>query len=120
MPMTLVVTNDVPMRFRGFLASCMLEVAPGVYTAPRMTKAVRTRVWRVFEEWTEALETGWILMTWPDPKAPGGQAIVTMGAHCAHLYEHEGLVLGRSPLTAAAQRSLAIDENPSVRREELE
>lgn len=119
MPMTLVVTNDVPSRFRGFLASCMLEVAPGVYTAPRMTKAVRTRIWRVFEDWQSALETGWILMTWPDAKAPSGQAIVTMGTPCRHLRAHEGLVLGWSPLTKAAARSLIIDENPSVRLDEL-
>ncbi|TVR13365.1 MAG: type I-E CRISPR-associated endoribonuclease Cas2, partial [Planctomycetota bacterium] len=30
MPMTIVVTNDVADRYRGFLASCMLEIAPGV------------------------------------------------------------------------------------------
>lgn len=34
MPMTVVVTRDVPDRFRGFLVSVMLEIAPGVYTAP--------------------------------------------------------------------------------------
>lgn len=119
MPMTVVVTNDVPGRFRGFLASCMLEVAPGVYTAPRMTKAVRNRVWRVFEDWREALADGWILMTWPDSKAPAGQAIQTLGTPCRHLREHEGLVLGWSPLTQAARRSLAIDEKPSHKPEDL-
>ena len=34
MPMCVIVTRDVPARFRGFLASCMLEIAPGVYTQP--------------------------------------------------------------------------------------
>ncbi len=29
MPMTLVVTRNAPMRYRGFLASCMLELAAG-------------------------------------------------------------------------------------------
>ena len=42
--MTVVVTRNVPGRYRGFLASCMLEVAPGVYTNPGMTRAVRERV----------------------------------------------------------------------------
>ena len=51
MPMTVVVTNNVPNRFRGFLASCMCEIAPGGYTAPRLTKAVRERVWAVLESW---------------------------------------------------------------------
>ena len=44
MPMTVLVTRNAPMRYRGFLASCMLELAAGVYTSPRMTRAVRERV----------------------------------------------------------------------------
>ena len=31
MPMTIVVTRDVPDRYRGFLASIMPEAGPGVY-----------------------------------------------------------------------------------------
>ncbi|MEO0813153.1 MAG: type I-E CRISPR-associated endoribonuclease Cas2e, partial [Myxococcota bacterium] len=38
--MTVIVTRNVPMRFRGFLASCMLEIAPGVYTSPGMNRGV--------------------------------------------------------------------------------
>ena len=37
----------LPDRFDGFLCSCMQEVAPGVYVAPRLKKAVRERVWNV-------------------------------------------------------------------------
>jgi CRISPR-associated endoribonuclease Cas2 subtype I-E len=48
--MTVIVTRDVVARFRGFLASCMLEIGLGVYTAPRMNAAVRTRVWSVLCE----------------------------------------------------------------------
>ena len=44
MSMTVVVTRNVAPRFRGFLASVMLEIAPGVYTAPEMSKGVRERV----------------------------------------------------------------------------
>jgi CRISPR-associated protein Cas2 len=36
MPMTVVVTRDVEDRYRGFLSSVMLELAPGVYTGPRL------------------------------------------------------------------------------------
>lgn len=43
--MTVVVTRNVEERYRGFLASCMLEIAAGVYTGPRMTTGVRDRVW---------------------------------------------------------------------------
>lgn len=38
MPMTVIVTRDVAQRFRGFLSSVMLEIAPGVYTSPTMTR----------------------------------------------------------------------------------
>ena len=67
MPMTVVVTRDVPERFRGFLASCMLEIAPGVYTAPDMTRAVRERVWVVLDDWHSTARTGGIVMTWRRP-----------------------------------------------------
>jgi len=93
MPMTVVVTRDVADRFRGFLASCMLELAPGVYTAPRMTKPVRDRVWRVMEEWYGALGGGAVVMTWRDPGSPGGQAIRTLGTPPKVLVEHDGTIL---------------------------
>lgn len=35
MALTVVVTRDVTERFRGFLASTMLEVAPAVYISPQ-------------------------------------------------------------------------------------
>jgi len=58
MPMTVVVTRDVPDRFRGFLASCMLEIAPGVYTQPRLSAGVRERVWTVLADWHATLDQG--------------------------------------------------------------
>ena len=38
--MTVVVTINVEARYRGFLASAMLEIAPGVYTSPQMTQGI--------------------------------------------------------------------------------
>jgi CRISPR-associated protein Cas2 len=35
--LTVVITRDVEMRYRGFLGSTMLEIAPGVYISPRMS-----------------------------------------------------------------------------------
>ena len=58
MTMTLVVTRNVPERFRGFLASVMCEVTLGVYTAPKMTPGVRDRVWKVMEPYMSALTNG--------------------------------------------------------------
>jgi len=47
MPMTVVVTRDVESRYRGFLASVMLEIAPGVYVSPNLSAGVRERIWSV-------------------------------------------------------------------------
>ena len=95
MPMTVVVTRDVPGRFRGFLASCMCEIAPGVYTAPRMVAGVRERVWSVLEEWWMAYPECAVLMTWPDPKETGGQSVRALGVPRKDLHQHHGVFLAR-------------------------
>lgn len=106
MPMTLVVTRNVLDRVRGFLASCMCEIAPGVYTAPRMTAGVRERIWQVLCEWFEDGGGSGIVMTWPDSKQVGGQAFLLLGSPRNELYEHDGLFLVKSELTKESLRSL--------------
>lgn len=97
MSLTVVVTRNVPDRYRGFLASCMLELAPGVYTNPQMTPAVRDRVWAVCCEWAGALpDDGGVLMTWPDKTMPSGQAVRMLGWPKKELVELDGLWLDRS------------------------
>jgi CRISPR-associated protein Cas2 len=98
MPMTVVVTRDVEPRFRGFLASVMLEIAPGVYTGPRMTKGVRERVWEVLATWFGNLGGGCIVMTWRDPEAPGGQAIRLLGEPPKTLADVDGVLLVKREL----------------------
>ena len=101
MSMTVVVTRNVAPRFRGFLASAMLEIAPGVYTAPSMTAGVRDRVWEVLAEWFAAGATtggrpddvASILMTWRDKTAEGGQRISTLGVPAKILVEADGIIL---------------------------
>lgn len=88
--MVVVVTTSVADRFRGFLASAMLEIAPGVYTAPRMSKAVRERVWAVMADWHGQLGGGSILMTWRDPAEPCGQGILTLGLPARTFVELDG------------------------------
>jgi CRISPR-associated protein Cas2 len=101
--MTVVVTRNVPDRFRGFLASCMLELAPGVYTNPQMTSAIRDRVWAVCCEWAEAVpDDGGVLMTWQDRDSPGNQAVLMLGWPKKELMELNGVWLDRrasSPVT---------------------
>jgi CRISPR-associated protein Cas2 len=96
--MTVVVTSDVPDRFRGFLASCMLELAPGVYTSPRMNESVRLRVWQVLTDWWVHLRRGHIVMTWPEPSRVGGQGIAVLGVPDRFLVEVDGVFLSRRDL----------------------
>ncbi len=95
MPMTVIVTVDVAPRFRGFLASCMLEIAPGVYTAPRMTRAVRERVWNVLNGWFVERPKGGIVMTWRDQQLAGGQGVTMLGIAPKELQEVDGIFLAR-------------------------
>lgn len=88
--MVVVVTRDVADRYRGFLASCMLEIAPGVYTAPRMTAGVRDRVWHVLDEWFGRLGGGSIVMTWRDTKEPCGQGLRVLGLPVRTFVELDG------------------------------
>ena len=104
--MTLVVTRNALDRTRGFLSSVMLEVAPGVYVDPRMTAAVRQRVWEVMKDWFEGRPDEAVLMTWPDTRAAGGQRFLTLGSPRVELYEHDGMVLVRNELTKESWRSL--------------
>lgn len=97
MAMTIVVTRNLPQRFRGFLASCMCEIAPGVYTAPRLTAAIRERVWAVLESWWRGGEDQAVLMTWPDSSLPGGQEVRTLGMPRQELCRHAGVYLARRP-----------------------
>ncbi len=93
MPMTVIVTRDVEARYRGFLASIMLEVAPGVYTAPDLSTAVRARVWTVLENWWGELRQGAIVMTWRDGRQPGGQGLAFLGEAPKTIVEADGVLL---------------------------
>lgn len=95
MRMTVVVTRDVEDRYRGFLSSTMLEIAPGVYTSPRMTPGIRERIWKVLSDWHGQLGRGAIVMTWRDPEAAGGQSLRYLGEPPRTLVEADGMVLVR-------------------------
>ena len=97
--MTIVVTRDVEDRYRGFLSSVMLELAPGVYTGPRMSRGVRERVWQVLSEWYGSFGCGAILMTWRETTAPGGQAVLTLGEPRRDLVDVDGVLLVRRELS---------------------
>lgn len=97
MSMTVVVTRNVSSRVRGFLASAMLELAPGVYSAPRISPAVRERVWTVLEDWFPNERDASAVMIWQDREVPGGQAARVLGSPPIDFVNVDGLVLARRP-----------------------
>ncbi|TSE32216.1 MULTISPECIES: type I-E CRISPR-associated endoribonuclease Cas2e [Tepidimonas] len=97
MSMTVVVTRNVSSRVRGFLASAMLELAPGVYSAPRISPAVRDRVWDVLKDWFPNERDASLIMIWQERDVPGGQAVRTLGSPPIDFVNVDGLVLARRP-----------------------
>lgn len=100
--MTIAVTRNTPDRYNGFLASCMQEIAPGVYAAPRMKKSVRERVWDVMMEWESLMDAdAGVVLFWKSRSAPSGMGMRLLGWPKKDLVEHEGLWLTIRDLTAA-------------------
>jgi CRISPR-associated protein Cas2 len=98
MALVVVVTRDVADRFRGFLASVMLEVSAGVYVSPRMNKGVRERTWRVLVDWHGHEPRGSVVMVWRDLDATGGIGIAQLGSPPRELVEADGMYLVRRVL----------------------
>ncbi len=93
MSTTIVVTRNVSDRIRGFLASSMLELAPGLYCAPRISPAVRFRIWNVLSEWFAYEDGASIVMLWADSQKPGGLSLEVLGVPRIGLEEVDGLIL---------------------------
>jgi CRISPR-associated protein Cas2 len=93
--MTVLVTRNVSSRVRGFVASVMLEIAPGVYSAPRISPAVRKRLWDVMEDWFPNEREASIVMLWQERDQPGGQVVRTLGTPPIEFMDVDGLVLAR-------------------------
>ncbi len=95
MPMAIVVTRNVEDRYRGFLASLMLEIAPGVYVAPDLSESVRTRMWNVLSAWWAALGTGSVVLIWRDTKAVGNLRIDSLGEPPKEIVDADGILLAK-------------------------
>jgi CRISPR-associated protein Cas2 len=99
MALVMVVTRDVADRYRGFLASVMLEVAPTVYVSPRMNKAVRERIWTVMSDWHGQEPRGSLVMVWRDMNETGGVGLAHLGTPPRELIEVDGMWLTRRSKT---------------------
>ncbi|PTQ52808.1 MAG: CRISPR-associated protein Cas2 [Hydrogenibacillus schlegelii] len=97
MSATILVTRNVSDRIRGFLASSMLELAPGVYAAVRFSPAVRERVWEVLEKWFVREVEASIVMVWRDPAQPGEMAVRVLGLPPIDVVQQDGMLLARRP-----------------------
>ena len=95
MPMTVVVVRDVADRYRGFLASVMPEIAPGVYVSPNLSRAVRERVWAVLSGWWDAVPGGAVVLTWRDDAVAGRLGLLTLGLPPRDLIDLDGTLLVR-------------------------
>lgn len=91
MSMTVTVTRNVAPRIRGFLASSMLEVGPGVYCGVRLSKAVRERIWEVLQAWFEPDGNSSIVMVWQDGGAVAGMKVATLGVPPVEIVDWDGL-----------------------------
>jgi CRISPR-associated protein Cas2 len=98
MPMVVVITRDVEPRYRGFLGSAMLELAPGVYAHPRMSSRVRAQIWEVLSDWYNHLYRGSIVMTWADSTANGGLGLASLGEPPKEIISHDAMLLVRRAL----------------------
>ena len=110
MPATTIITRNAPPRFRGLLASCACEIAPGVFVAPKMSRAVRERVCRILESWFPLGADYSIILTWPDPKAPGGLNLFLLGTPPYEVVDHFGFALTRTDLTEADRSALTTED----------
>ena len=93
MSLTLIITRDVAARYRGFLASVMPELAPGVYVSTDITRGVRDRIWAVAETWWNDVPGGSIVMAYPDKSAPGRLGVRVLGLPPVELADVDGVRL---------------------------
>ena len=98
MSLTVVVTCDVEFRYRGYLASIMLEIAPGTYVSPRLNRAAREEMWKTLEDWHRALLRGWIVMVWADKRLPGKTGMLMLGTPSRTFVEVDNMILTKRPL----------------------
>jgi CRISPR-associated protein Cas2 len=96
MVLVVIVTRDVADRFRGFLSSVMLEVAPATYVSPRMSKGVRERVWQVLTKWHTSEAKGSVVMISHDKEAIGEVRLAYLGTPSKELKELDGMWIARA------------------------
>ncbi len=93
MSLTVLITRDVEDRYRGFLASTMLEASAGVYVSKSLTPRARDKVWLVVTDWHALLGRGSLTLLYPDSTCDGGLAVKILGASTRHPVKIDGALL---------------------------
>lgn len=93
MALTVLITRDVEDRYRGFLASAMLELAPGVYASPNLSARARDKIWGVMVDWHSQLNNGSIVLIYPEKMADGGLTVRHLGAPPRQAVRLDGVLL---------------------------
>ncbi|KAB0583222.1 type I-E CRISPR-associated endoribonuclease Cas2 [Ideonella dechloratans] len=93
MALTMLITRDVEDRYRGFLSSAMLELAPGVYASPHLSTRAREQIWSVVSDWHAQLGNGSITLVYPDRKADGGLIVQSVGTPTREIVRLDGTLL---------------------------
>jgi CRISPR-associated protein Cas2 len=93
MALTVLITRDVEDRYRGFLASAMLELAPGVYASPHLSAKARDTIWDVLVDWHGRLQRGSIVLIHPDRQVDGGVSVRHLGSPPRRAVKLDGVLL---------------------------
>lgn len=95
MALTVLITRDVEDRYRGFLSSAMLELAPGVYASPNLNPRARDKIWSVVSDWHAQLQGGSLMLIYPDARADGGMTVLSLGVTPRMPVRLDGVLLTR-------------------------
>lgn len=95
MALTVLITRDVEDRYRGFLASAMLEVAPGVYANPHLGARARDQIWSVLADWHGRLQRGSVVLLFSDRQSDGGLSVRHLGTPPVQPIRLDGVLLTR-------------------------
>lgn len=93
MALTVLITRDVEDRYRGFLSSTMLELAPGVYASPSLSARAREKIWSVVSDWHAHLGRGSLTLIYPDRQCDGGMAVRSVGTPARTAVRLDGILL---------------------------
>lgn len=69
--MIVIITVNVPERTNGYLSSIMLEVNPGVFVSPNISRSVLEKTWNIVSGWWHENGTGNLLMMKTNKDLPG-------------------------------------------------